>query len=131
MSSFRVDLTRWPIVVHTTEGDLTDADVEAYIREADAVLARQERHVTVLDSTRMGKVSAYVRKRTVQWQRDHRRELAQYCAGTVFVISSPWLRFMAMTVLMVTNLPTPVRVCDTLEEGLAWAEERLSDDAHA
>ncbi|MGQ0505889.1 MAG: hypothetical protein ACT4TC_11285 [Myxococcaceae bacterium] len=35
------------------------------------------------------------------------------------------MRFIVMTLVMVTRIPKPYRVCESLDEALAWAEEQL------
>ncbi|MBX5482281.1 MAG: hypothetical protein IRZ16_10660 [Myxococcaceae bacterium] len=126
MGSWRVDTSSWPIVVHSMEGTPGHEEIEAYIREATAVLYRREPHVVILDASRMGKVSAHLRARTRQWQTEHRDALRSWCLGTAKVLVSPLTRFIAMTVLMVNPLPTPWTVCESLDEARAWAADLLA-----
>lgn len=127
MSRYEIDVSRYPIVILAAEGDLSDVHVDALIAEATRVLNRGDKIVVIQDASRIGKVSAYVRRRSAQWQREQRALMAQNCIGTVYVLSSPLLRFIAMTILMVTNLPMPYRVCETREEALRWSEARLRE----
>ncbi|MBX3187130.1 MAG: hypothetical protein KF819_08950 [Labilithrix sp.] len=128
MGSISIDTSKWPIVVHTADGTPSNEAIDDYIREATDILLRGEPHVTVLDARRVGKATAYTRARSREWLRERRPELASYCLGAVYVVGSPLLRFVVMTVLVVARLPMPYRVCEELEEGMAWARERL---AHA
>jgi hypothetical protein len=127
--SLQIDTSRWPIVVHTTEGSPSDEQFDAYIREATELLLRGEPHVAVMDSSRLGRASAYARVRKKQWLEQYERELRHACLGTAFVLSSPVARFAAATILLVRPFPTPYVVCSTLEEGMAWAGQRLSGAA--
>lgn len=127
MGSFSVDKSKWPIVINTVEGTVTDAQLDEWMEDATAVLLRGEKYVAVMDASRIGQVSAYTRKRSREWQRRYREQMRANCLGTAYVLRSPVVRFVAMTVLMVTQLPMPYTVCGTLEEALAWAEQRLVD----
>jgi len=123
--SWRVDTSQWPVVIHTVEGAMTNEEVDEYILEATTVLKRGGRHATIMDSSNVGSVSAYVRSRAVEWRRTHQEELKAHCVATAYVLSSPIVRFIAMTVFMVSRLPTPWRVCHSLEEAHAWVKTHL------
>ncbi len=126
MGSFTMDASQWPLVIHTVEGTLDEAQLDDYVNQGTAFLLRREPHVVVIDLTGMTEFSAYARSRSAAWQKEYREELKQYCRGTVYVIRSPLLRFAAMTVLLTGRLPTPYRVCETREEALVWARERVA-----
>lgn len=127
MDTIRIDTSRWPIVIHTAEGSAPDGVVDDYLRTATEILARREPHVTILDARRVGHASAYTRQRAREWLSEHRAELSVYCRGYVYVLSSPIVRFVAMTTLLFARLPMPYRVCEDLDEAMAWARERLTD----
>jgi hypothetical protein len=120
-----VDTSAWPVVIHRVWGSLSEAAVDAYIEQADAVLARQERHVAILDARQTGSVTAYTRSRSMQWIRLNAEALKAHCVATVYVVESPVVRFIVMTTLLVSRLPTPIRVCSTIDEALTWANQRL------
>ena len=120
--SFRIDDSRWPIAVITVEGTLADAEVDAYVEAGTALLARGEPYVVVIDLRAMSSVSAYARARNTQWAAAHREQLQRSCRGSVFVITSPLLRFVTMTALLLAPLPMPYAVRRDLDEALVWAE---------
>ena len=126
MASFKVDTSMWPIVVHEVEGTLTDALLDAYVLEATAVFLRSGKHVTILDISQMGSASAYARSRSSAWFREQRANLETSCLGLAYVIPSPLLRFITMTVLLVISLPTPYVVVQNRAEAVAWARKRLA-----
>jgi len=125
VGSWEVDTSRWPIVIHAVDGALTDEELDAYIHEATLVLQRGEKHVAIMDGSKASWVSAQVRNRARAFQRANRELLGQVCVGTVYVVPSAVLRFVVMTVLLVGQLPMPYFVCETREEAIAWAQERL------
>ena len=47
----RVLTDAWPLVIHVSEGTASDAEIDAYIREATEVLLRGEPHVAVMDAS--------------------------------------------------------------------------------
>ena len=125
MGSFRVDTSQWPLVVHSVDGTLDDAQIDAYADAGTAVLMRKERHAVIFDLRSIGRTSAYARRRNQQWQQQYRAELEQWCSGIAYVIPSPLIRYITMTVLLVGRPPTPYRVCSTMDEATAWVRERL------
>jgi hypothetical protein len=123
--SFHVDESRWPIVVYTLEGVLDDAELEGYVEHGRRTLARGEPYVVVIDGSRVGPVSAYGRFRGVQFSKENNDKLRTLCKGSAIVITSPLLRFIAMTMWVIAPMPMPYAVCATLEEALEWAQARL------
>jgi hypothetical protein len=90
-------------------------------------MENQGEYVAVMDASRIGSVSAYMRARITEWQRRHRAMVNQKCLGVVYVLASPLLRFVTMTILLVTGLGVPYVVCATRDEALAWARGRVRD----
>jgi hypothetical protein len=126
MTSFRISTETWPIVVHTMEGSPTDAEIDAYIAEANTILLRKQKHSVVMDSRKAGMVSSYARKRTKEWLAEHFDAVHTYCAGTAYVFSSPALRFVLSGVMLLQQHPNPYVICGTLDEGFDWARKQLA-----
>ncbi|MCU0698459.1 MAG: hypothetical protein MUC96_18315 [Myxococcaceae bacterium] len=127
MSTWTIDTSQWPIVIHSVEGSLSDRQIDDYLREATALMDRPEPYIAIMDASRIGSVSAYMRARITEWQRQHRAIVNERCVGVVYVLSSPLLRFVTMTILLVTGLGVPYVVCATRDEALAWARGRASE----
>jgi hypothetical protein len=125
MSRWRIDTSAWPLVIHEVEGTLSDEQYDSYLREATALKEREGTYVAVLDASKVGGVSAYARVRFAEWQRTNREFLNARCLGMAFVIQSPLMRFVNMSILLVTGLAVPYKVCATRQEAQAWAERRL------
>jgi hypothetical protein len=125
-ASFTIDVSAWPVVVHRMTGGLSDAQFDAYLAEATALLSRREPHVTIFDTLQLGQVTAYIRARTQEWMRAHHEEIQTHCLGSVYVVTTPVVRFIVMASLFAKRQPTPVHVCAALDEGMAWARERLA-----
>jgi hypothetical protein len=124
--SIRVDVSAWPIVVHAAVGRPSPEQIDAYILEAEAVLARHEPHVVILDTSGLEEASAYARHRGAEWRSANEADLARYCLGTAYVVASPFMRLVLMMTLLLTRLPTPYRVCETVDEAMSWARQRMA-----
>ena len=125
LDGIETDTSSWPIVIHRTLGVPNDDQVDAFIRLADELLARGEPYVVIFDSSRAGRVSSYMRRRSSEWLTQNGATLARVCRGTALVFPSAALRFVMSTVLLVSPAPVPHKVCADLDEGLEWARAQL------
>jgi hypothetical protein len=112
-------------VVHTTVGVPSEADVDAFIRRADALLARREIHAVIFDNSNAGRVPSYMRQRSMDWVGKNRDALDRYCAGNALVIRSSALRFLMATLLLVTSHKVPQETFATLDPAIAWCRRQL------
>jgi hypothetical protein len=117
-------MEQWPIVVITHIGDVTDAEVDSHLNDSLRIFAKNEPYAIVFDSSRAGKVSAYMRKRTQEWLERNHDTMVQFCVGHAFVFASPAMRFLLSTMLLFRDHTVPHLVCATLEEGMRWAKGR-------
>ncbi len=122
-----IDTSEWPIVVHAVEGTLTDKQLDEYLKAASSLMEREGDYFAVMDASHIGSVSASMRSRIAAWQRQYRPVVEKRCRGVVYVLATPLLRFIHMTILLVTGLAVPYVVCSTRDEGLRWARERLGE----
>lgn len=112
-------------MVHTTVGVPSEADVDAFIRRADALLARREIHAVIFDNSSAGRVPSYMRQRSMDWVGKNRDALDRYCAGNALVIRSSALRFLMATLLLVTSHKVPQETFATLDPAIAWCRRQL------
>ena len=122
---------QWPIVLHVSEGSPTDAQYDAYVREATAILLRREPHVVIMDTTGLDQVSAYGRTFKKGWLEEYGELLRTHCLGTALVLSSPIMRFISSTLMLIRPFPTPYFVCETVHEARVWARQRLEESGIA
>lgn len=125
LDGIETDIQTWPIVVHRTIGVPSDAHVDAFIEQADALLARAEPYVVIFDSTLAGRVSGYMRKRSSEWLANNSTSLAKYCHGTALVFPSAAFRFVLSTILLISPSPVPHKVHSNLDEAMEWARAQL------
>lgn len=128
MGSWTVDTALSPIIVHDVDGALSDGQFDVSVREATAVFRRCGKHVAIFDISTMASPTAYARARSIVWLKDNRKQLAETCLGVAYVIASPLLRFIAMTVFLVIPLPTPYIVVHSRADALEWARQRAGLD---
>lgn len=123
--SIRIDRSDWPIVLHVSEGEAGDADVDAYIQEATEMLQRGEPHAVVVDASALSLATPYARARKKVWLSENAELLRRSCVCTALVLTSPLARFAAATVMLVRPFPTPYRIFATESEARAWARAQL------
>ncbi len=126
LDGITTDESRWPIVVHRTVGTPSDAQVDAFIQRADAIMARGVRHVVVFESLQAGRATKHMRKKNLEWLRANQEQVASLCGGMALVVRSPALRFVLSTVMLVWPQPLPHTVVGSMPEALDWAEKRLA-----
>lgn len=110
MAKTRLDESRWPLVVYTALGDQTEEDFEAYLADAHRVLARRERHGVIFDGRRAAPIGPKLRKRQVEWLREHDRQLRAQCVALGMLLSSPVQRGVFRAILWMNPLPYPYSV---------------------
>jgi hypothetical protein len=120
------DDSAWPIVIHSTIGVPSEEDVDAFLRRADALLARGELHAVVFDSSRSGRVTRYMRQRSLEWVQANKTELERHCVCKSLVIRSAALRFVMMTVMLVTGHGVREEVFESVAEAVSWSRAQLA-----
>jgi hypothetical protein len=126
MGSIRVDDSRFPLVVTTFDGPVSDAEFEDYLQATTKkTLARQTRNVVIVDASGATRPPASQRKRQAEWLNENQALLKQYNLGTVFVISSALIRGGLTAIFWLAPMPSPTTVLATYSQAVAWAFERL------
>jgi len=123
--SIRIDTSEWPLVLHVSEGESKDADVDAYIREATTLLRRGEPHAVIVDASALSLATPYARARKKVWLAENAELLRSSCVCTALVLTSPLARFAAATVMLVRPFPTPYRIFASEAEARVWALAQL------
>lgn len=124
--TLETDDSDWPIVVHRTVGIPSEAQVDLFIARASEHLSRGERYVVIFDNAQAGRATAYMRTRATEWLEENGEALGRGCLGTALVFRNAALRFVMSAVMLVVRHPVPIRVCKSMDEAWAWAEEQLA-----
>jgi hypothetical protein len=117
MPKTRLDESRWPLVVYTAFGHQTEEEFDAYLADADRVLGRRERHGVIFDARRAHPIGPKLRKRQVDWLRQHDRQLRANCVALGMLLNSPVQRGVFRAILWMTPLPYPYAVESSFEAG--------------
>jgi hypothetical protein len=124
-TALRVDTSRWPLVVLTYAGSPTKEEMADHLREIELeVLGRRKPFAQVIDQRTGRRPDALQRAMIAAHQNQQSFAYATLCLGEAYVATKS-VRVAMQGVFWVAKLPYPYILVDTLEEGIAWAEERL------
>ena len=124
-TALRVDTSRWPLVVLTYAGSPTKKEMSDHLREIEVeVLGRRKAFAQVIDQRSGRSPDAAQRALIATHQNQQSFAYATFCRGEAYVASKSVRRAM-QGVFWMAQLPYPHVFVDTLEEAIAWAQERL------
>jgi hypothetical protein len=126
-----IDDSRWPVWVMTVREQQTLAGVEAWITAFESALAKQEAFVIVMlneDSQPSTRPDPAVANRSMTWLNQVRPRIATHCRGVAYALASEESRAIAEQMAAHGDrlYGCPVTVVSTLDQALAWAEDRLA-----
>jgi hypothetical protein len=128
MGSIRVDDSRFPLVVATYDGAVTDAEFDEYLKEiTEKTFARPTRSVVIVDATRAVRPNPLQRKRQAEWLKTQEAALKKTNLGTAFVISNALIRGGLTAIFWIAPMPTPTTVVATYAQAEEWAFARLRE----
>ena len=129
MTHFCTDMSQWPIVVHHSDGVMGPEQTQLLLDALTATLARNERHVSVFESTKLTNYERCDRDRIVSWMKHNDPLLQQYTVATAVVLESAALRFAIAAVMLLYRPKWPIKVFGSLNSALVWARAQLQTDA--
>lgn len=122
-----VDADRYPLVIITLRGQLTDAQLEAYLAYVDRLPATgDEPGVMVFDLSDARVFTATQRKRQADWIKAQRGDRMSPRQGVAFIIRSAIVRGAVRAVFWLADPSAAVGIFATREEALAWAHARMT-----
>lgn len=114
------------ILVHM-RGEIDDDNFDRFCDEMDQFYAPlSSPFAIVIDASMLSFVSARRRKRLADLDLKYREKDLRFNRGQAFVVRSPIVRGAVTALQWVVKAPYPVRVVETMEDGLAWAKARLA-----
>ncbi len=127
MHLYRFDMSLFPVVILTVEGDITQESLDRHFVEYRELFARGERYGLVYDTSKLGNVESFVRKRYAEFMLEHREELATLCVACGVVMTSRIIRVSMSAVLWMTgSLPFPTASFTDRPSAEAWVREQLA-----
>lgn len=124
MSALRIDKARWPLLLTVFNGEQSDTEFDAYMRDMDAIYDAGQPFIAASLMLRYRPDMAQLR-RLAEWTGRRRDAVARACLGTAIIAPSPGFRFLFSTLLMMQRLPVPYCVVSTPDEASDWIEKHL------
>jgi hypothetical protein len=116
-----LDLTRFPVVVLSEQGVLTDAERHGVLEALDEIVERRARHGLVLDMTRASALPESQRGFVADHSRDRAPEIMEKRAALAVVVRAPLLNHVPMAAYWMRISPVPAKVFTEVEQAVAWA----------
>ena len=121
-----LDVTRFPLVITTATGLLTDAAYKTYLLEfRAATLDRRQTYAHVYDASSVEKMASTQRSLQADYIVAHREQIARYNKGTAFVLHSPLVRGLLTAVQWMSPPPYPYTIVASREQAITWCVARL------
>jgi hypothetical protein len=123
--AYELDRSEWPAVQFRFIGRLTAEEMQRYIADSEALLANGVPFACVMDGTRMLTPEIEFVRRQSQWIRENQVRMRRYNQGIAFVMPSALVRGLVRAVIYFQSMPVQHASFTTLEEGVAWAKQRV------
>jgi hypothetical protein len=123
---YTFDASQLPRVRVVFHGDIRLADMAGYERELGLLLGRDQDFGMLLRVRDAGAIEPRVVPTHAAFLDRNRARCAKRWLGLALVFESAAARFLMTSMLLLTKLPMPYRICDKGEDGEAWLEERVS-----
>jgi len=125
---WKTDLARWPLVLlYVADADgVTAPDIDSMLRELDALSARKERKVVIVDLT-FAKPDAARRKRFVDWAKSRWASVRTDLVAVAAIAPGAFQRSLITGVLWFVEAPCPTAVFERKADAMLWAEERVRE----
>jgi hypothetical protein len=124
MHAMEIDESRWPLLVHTYDGQQTDDDITYYLRRLDEVHARRKPFATLTLIRRFAPHISHV-TRLGAWMNANRESSKGLCKAGAIVVASASARFMLSSFYLISSIDYPHVVCDDRTQAEAWLAERM------
>jgi hypothetical protein len=117
-----VNVDQWPVVQAVWDGEQSDDDIDAYIRDTLDCYKRREPFITI---TWMKKYSATTehRRRIADMMKHTEGDVKTFSVCSAIIAPSAGFRFVLSTVLLLKPMATPYKVCSSFAEALPFVRE--------
>lgn len=130
MASIQFDQSRWPLVVVTHHGEVSDEQFDEYLGKLkdnlDRAIRERMKTVIIFDATNATGSSAKQRQKQAAWMKQYEAPSRLHSAGYAFVIPSTIVRGALTAILWLSPMPAPYVVVATLAEAEAWSLKVLA-----
>lgn len=119
-SSIVTDVSRFPLVVVTLPSEqVSDGDIDRFVEDQRALLARRDRHYVVADASNSVAFSAAHRRRLADWLEESESLALERSIGMGIVIANPIIRGAVTAVFWLKRPPMPTKLHATVSEAVA------------
>ena len=123
--SLTVDVSQWPLVVLTTSGSPTEAELEQHLLEIETeVLGRGQGFVQIIDQRMADSLNALQRSMIAEHQERMDEAYASFCRGEAYVTDAK-MKGVMIAVFWQAKPAYPYRFFEHFDEAQAWAERLL------
>lgn len=127
--TIHMDAAGVPIVRVSLEGQVSDEDFQAYLRNSDDLIQAGQAYALIYDGLRTTGLSPRQRRQQVEWIQANRPSLVKLCRGAAFVINSSVVRGVLTAIIWVEAMPFEYVVVGSLIEAEQWVRKRLDETA--
>jgi hypothetical protein len=120
-----VDDRHWPLVLFRFSGHVSMAELEAYLKRQDVLMARRQTMGSLVLTDNVKMWEAALLRRQADWIKTNMELLKQYSVGAALIIHSPIVRGMLKAILWLQPMPQPHLVCSHVDEALRWLRSRF------
>jgi hypothetical protein len=120
-----VDDSHWPLVLFRFSGQVSMAELEAYLARQDQLLGRQQMTGSLVLTDNLKMWETAVLRRQADWIKHNVESLRRYSVGAALIIHSPIVRGMLKAILWIQPMPQPHVVTDSVDQALAWLRSRF------
>jgi hypothetical protein len=119
MAGVEVSTKYWPLLLVKFDGQQTMDDVDYFIREMNAVHARNAPYASISLMRKYSSERVQVQK-VAHWMKATAEATRQMCVGTGIVSQSLGFRFLLSSIFLVKPMPCPYQVCSSFDEARTW-----------
>lgn len=116
---------KWPILLVTWDGEASDEEFDRYIAWLQRTNRIPRKRVSVMNLMSGLKLPTSQMNKQTQQIKGDKEHIDATSLGIAFVVKSMVVRTLLKSVLFVSPLTVPQIVVPTLEEAMAWANDRL------
>ncbi len=128
MSVISINTDQWPLVVQVFNGQQTDADIEQFMKDFEALLAREEPFVVITEMREFASNLTHVRK-FAEWSKAEGHRSKKYCLGNAFLTDSAAFSFVLSSFFLLSAMPFPHKMAKDREQAIAWLRELANEGA--
>lgn len=123
-----VNRERTPLITITFTGQKASAATfAAYLQELKRNYDSRTDIALIFDARKALDLNPIYQLKQAQWMAQNKALIKQYCKGVAYVIPQALLRNILGLIFKLQPNPVPFAVFEKIEEGEAWATERMND----